>query len=109
MICAQRFISQCTAWQSFALISVIVGSLAGLIFGSLGLAGWDLIVKVFVSLGCVTCIFWWLWAMQRLKDIAAWWANLNANVDQASKLLSDTKSDIESIKKITKQENSLFG
>ena len=70
MICAQRFISQCAAWQAFALISIFVGAMAAVVSIALGLAGWELVTKVFVAMGCVTCIFWWLWAMQRIKDIA---------------------------------------
>ena len=107
--CAHKFIAQCSAWQAFVLTSVCIGAAATALFVYHGITGWDLAAKIFITMGCVTCLFWWVWIMQRVKDIAVWWAELHTTVDQASKLLSETKSDLASIKKITKQENSLFG
>ena len=107
--CARKFIAQCSAWQAFTLTSVSISVLAAITFIHLGITGWDLVTKIFITLGCVTCLFWWIWVMQRIKDIATWWAELHTTIEQTSILLSDTKADIASIKKITKQENSLFG
>ena len=107
--CAHKFIAECSVWQAFVLASVTTGLLAVTIFVHLGITGWDLAAKIFITMGCATCVFWWIWIMQKIKDIAVWWAELQTTVNQTSQLLSDTKADLATIKKIAKQENSLFG
>ena len=98
MSCSTHFLTQCKFWQNYALASVGIILITGIVLESKSFAGWDLIVKVIVVWGAATCVIWWMWIMKKLYDIARWWTTLHQNIDAASQLLIETKQDLKEIK-----------
>ena len=101
MSCSTRFLTQCKLWQHYAIASVVVVFVAGIVLESKSFTGWDLVVKVLVTWGAATCIIWWVWIMKKLYDIAHWWFELHHHVNIATQLLQETKADIKDIKAAT--------
>ena len=101
MSCSTRFLTQCKLWQHYAIASVVVVLITGIVLDSKNFTGWDLVVKVLVTWGAATCIIWWLWVMKKLYDIAHWWLELHHHVNIATQLLQETKADIKDIKRLS--------
>jgi hypothetical protein len=101
MSCSTHFLTQCKLWQQYAIASVVVVLVTGIVLESKSFTGWDLIVKIIVTWGVTTCIIWWAWVMKKLYDIAHWWFELHHNVAIATQLLQETKADIKDIKRLS--------
>ena len=101
MSCSTRFLTQCKAWQYYAIVSVVIVLIAGIVLESKSFTGWDLVVKILVTWGAATCIIWWAWVMKKLYDIAHWWMTLHHHVETAAQLLQETKADIKDIKRLS--------
>lgn len=95
-------------WQVYTLITLGITTIVALFLHFSGLSGWELFTKTVLTLGCTTCVIWWVWCMKKIKDIASWWHNLHAQLDLAQQLLVETKQEITSIKQAHRQDNSLF-
>jgi hypothetical protein len=107
--CPYKLDLQCRAWQSFGLVTTVASFVAGTVFCMMGVTGWSLVLDVCIIAGATTCVFWWIWVLAKIREFAAWWAGLHHRVEEASQLLAETKTEISEIKKITKQDTSLFG
>jgi hypothetical protein len=101
MSCSTSFVRECKWWNGYAIASLVVILIAGVIFESKNFAGWDLIAKVIIVWGVTTCVVWWAWTMKKIYDIAHWWYELHHHVHTATQLLQETKADIKDIKRLS--------
>ena len=98
MPCPRAFDLECRLWTSYLVLCVIamfVGSAIGMY---LGLDDWQIVAKTVIAVGATSCVFWWLWVMKKIRDIACWWIDLRTNLDAAAQALAEARQDIKEIK-----------
>lgn len=101
MTCSRKFIQQCKHWQAYGVVSLAIMLFSFALLSHSNFTGWELVAKVFVVWGTITCVVWWIWIMKKTYDIATWWFELHNNLDTATQLLHETKADIRDIKNLS--------
>lgn len=95
--CPKKTQSQCIWWE-VAGISVLVFIIVYSIL--LHVPGYTFSKEILIATGVSISVLWCLWVVRVFRNIITWWTDLQLSIDNATRLLEETKADIKNIKSI---------
>jgi hypothetical protein len=101
--CPKKTRLQCIWWEVAGVSLLVFLAVYSIV---VHVPGYTLGKELLIASGATFTVMWCLWVVRTFRNIMLWWADLQLNIDCATKLLEETKQDIKEIKSINHEFSS---
>lgn len=102
--CSTAKDKQCQAWRNSLIILVVMLAAMTITMHLEHWDRWDIYTKIVLGTATVVSTAWCIWVMHTFRNIIGWWKEMHHNMDEAVRLLNESKQDISEIKQLSKPQ-----